>query len=83
MIEIAERLKEKFKNVKSHLQLLVNPLLAENKSLGIQAVRDDQGNVIEGALRYGESTEGPAVALLGGIHMNEMAEGIVRLSTPE
>ena len=34
MIEIAERLKEKFKNVESHLQLLVNPLLTENKSLG-------------------------------------------------
>lgn len=33
MIGIADRLKEKFKNVKSHLQLLVNSLLAENKSL--------------------------------------------------
>lgn len=44
MIEIADRLKEKFKNVKSHLQLLVNPLLAKNKSLGIQAVRNDQAN---------------------------------------
>lgn len=29
MIEIADRLKEKFKNVKSHLQLLVNSLLAK------------------------------------------------------
>ena len=29
MIEIAERLKEKFKNVKNHLQLLVNSLLAK------------------------------------------------------
>ena len=59
MIQIAERLMENFRNVKSHLQLLVNPLLAKNKSLGIQAVRNDQGNVIEGALRYGESAEGP------------------------
>ena len=55
MIQIAERLMENFRNVKSHLQLLVNPLLAKNKSLSIQAVRNDQGNVIEGALRYGES----------------------------
>ena len=50
MIQIAERLMENFRNVKSHLQLLVNPLLAKNKSLSIQAVRNDQGNVIEGAL---------------------------------
>ena len=34
MIEIADRLKGKFKNVKSHLQLLVNSLLAKIKSLG-------------------------------------------------
>ena len=53
MIQIAERLMENFRNVKSHLQLLVNPLLAKNKSLGIQAVRNDQGNVIEGAFHCG------------------------------
>ena len=29
MIQIAERLMENFRNVKSHLQLLVNPLLAK------------------------------------------------------
>jgi hypothetical protein len=44
MIQIAERLMENFRNVKSHLQVLVNPLLAKNKSLGIQAVRNDQAN---------------------------------------
>ena len=73
MIKIVERLKTKLEEVRSHLQLLADPLLAEREFDGISAVLDGRNGVVQGALRYGVSAEGPNVAVLGGIHMNEMA----------
>ena len=73
MIEIVEQLKTKLEKVGRHLELLADPLLAERECDGISAVRDGHNEVIQGALRYGVSADGPSVAVLGGIHMNEMA----------
>ena len=73
MIKINGLLQTKLKQVKSHLQLLAEPLLAETASDGIFAIRDEDNEVIPGALRYRASVNGPGVAVLGGIHMNEMA----------
>jgi hypothetical protein len=73
MIKVVRQLRTKLEKVKSHLQLLAEPLLAESGSDGISAVRDENYEVIPGALRYCASVNGPGVAVLGGIHMNEMA----------
>jgi hypothetical protein len=73
MIKVVRQLRTKLEKVKSHLQLLAEPLLAESGSDGISAVRDENNEVIPGALRYCVSVNGPGVAVLGGIHMNEMA----------
>ena len=73
MIKVVEQLKTKLEEVRSHLELLADPLLAERKFDGITAIRDGHNAVIPGALRYGVSADGPSVAILGGIHMNEMA----------
>lgn len=73
MIEVVGQLKTKLEKVRSHLELLAAPLLAEREFDGISAVRDRHDEVVQGALRYGVSDGGPSVAVLGGIHMNEMA----------
>jgi hypothetical protein len=73
MIKVVEQLRTRLKIVKSHLQLLAEPLLAESASDGIFAIRDENNEAIPGALRYCASDDGPCVAVLGGIHMNEMA----------
>ena len=73
MIKIVEQLRTKLKIVKGHLELLAKPLLAESAIDGISAVRDENNEVIPGALRYRVSVDGPSIAVLGGIHMNEMA----------
>jgi len=73
MIKIAGQLKIKLKTVKTHLEMLAEPLLAERAFDGIFAVRDGRNEIIPGALRYHVSADGPSVAILGGIHMNEMA----------
>ncbi len=73
MIEIGERLKSGLRDVRGHLELLADPLAAEQPSHGIYAIRDSHGDIVPGALRYGEAGAGSRVAILGGIHMNEMA----------
>jgi hypothetical protein len=73
MIKVVEQLRTRLKMAKGHLQLLAEPLLAENAADGIFAIRDENNQVIPGALRYHASDDGPCVAVLGGIHMNEMA----------
>jgi len=73
MIKVVEQLRTNLKIVKSHLQLLAEPLLSESAADGIFAIRDENNEVIPGALRYHASDDGPCVAVLGGIHMNEMA----------
>jgi len=70
MIQIAERLMENFRNVKSHLQLLVNPLLAKNKSLGIQAVRNIAGAMISVELNH--HSPSPGLARLMAAAMRHM-----------
>lgn len=79
MIKVVGQLRTKLKKVKSHLELLTEPLLAEAVFDGISAVRDGFNEVVPGALRYHVSDDGPCVAVLGGIHMNEMA-GVFALS---
>ncbi len=73
MIKIVEELRIKLTAVRQHLQLLANPEMAERKFDGVSAVRDGHNQVIPGALCYGTGTAGPTVAILGGIHMNEMS----------
>jgi hypothetical protein len=73
MIRIVDQLKLKLERVRSYLELLADPNLVEREFDGIFAVRDERNEVIPGALRYGVSADGPNVAVLGGIHMNEMA----------
>jgi hypothetical protein len=73
MIEVVAELRSKLKQVKSHLLLLADPLSAEAACAGISAIRDGHNEVLPGALRYQVNTDGPSVAVLGGIHMNEMA----------
>lgn len=73
MIQVDPRLKIKLEEVRGYLLLLADPVSALSDADKIFPVRDDQGAVIEGALRYGDSENGPSVAVLGGIHMNEMA----------
>jgi hypothetical protein len=73
MIKVVEQLRTKLEKVRNHLELLAKPLLAETAFDGISAVRDDHNEVIPGALRYHVGEDGPSVAVLGGIHMNEMA----------
>ena len=73
MIKIVEQLRIRLKLVKNHLQLLAEPLLAESEANGIFAIRDENSEVLPGALRYHANDDGPCVAILGGIHMNEMA----------
>jgi len=73
MIEIVEDLKIKLTAVKQHLQLLAEPGIAERSFDGISAVRDEHNEVIPGALCYRSGAQGPDVAILGGIHMNEMS----------
>jgi len=73
MIEIVEELKIKLTAVRQHLQLLAEPGIAERSFDGISAVRDEHNEVIAGALCYGSGANGPDVAILGGIHMNEMS----------
>lgn len=53
--------------------MLADPLLAEKEFDGISAVRDGQNEIIPGALCYGTGSSGPSVAILGGIHMNELS----------
>lgn len=67
MIRVVKQLKTKLIKVRSHLELLADPLLAEKEFDGITAVRDGHDEVIRGALRYGVSADGPSVAVLGGI----------------
>ncbi len=62
MIEVVEQLKTKLEKVRRHLELLADPLLAEREFDGISAVRDGHNEVIQGALRYGVSADGPSVA---------------------
>jgi hypothetical protein len=73
MIEIVEELKIKLTAVRQHLQLLAEPGTAERSFDGISAVRDERDDVIPGALCYETGVSGPDVAILGGIHMNEMS----------
>ncbi len=73
MIEIVEELKIKLTAVRQHLQLLAEPGIAERSFDGISAVRDEHDDVIPGALCYETGANGPDVAILGGIHMNEMS----------
>jgi hypothetical protein len=73
MIEIVEELKIKLSAVRQHLQLLAGPGIAERRFDGISAVRDERNEVIPGALCYETGVAGPDVAILGGIHMNEMS----------
>ena len=73
MIKVVEQLRAKLEKVRNYLELLAKPLLAEAAFDGISAVRDDRNEVIPGALRYHVGEDGPSVAVLGGIHMNEMA----------
>ncbi len=73
MIEIVEELKIKLTAVRQYLQLLAEPGIAEQSCDGISAVRDERDDVIPGALCYGTGVSGPDVAILGGIHMNEMS----------
>jgi len=73
MIKVVEQLRAKLQLVKSHLQLLAEPLSVESVPDWIFAVRDGHNEVVPGALRYHVSDDGPCVAVLGGIHMNEMA----------
>ncbi len=73
MIEIVEELKNKLKAVRAHLQLLSEPRLTERRFDGISAVLDEKNEVIPGALCYVTGADGPTVAILGGIHMNEMS----------
>ncbi len=73
MIKVVEQLRTKLEKVRNHLELLAKPLLAETAFDGISAVRDDHNEVIPGTLRYHFGEDGPSVAVLGGIHMNEMA----------
>jgi len=73
MIEIVEDLKIKLTAVRQHLQLLAGPGIAERSFDGVYAVRDEQDEVIPGALCYRTGASGPDVAILGGIHMNEMS----------
>jgi hypothetical protein len=73
VIKVVEQLRTRLKLVKSHLQLLAEPFLAESPPDGIFAVRDKNNEAIPGALRYHVSDDDPCVAVLGGIHMNEMA----------
>ncbi len=72
-ITISKDLKQHLRKIKSHLKFLADPLKAQNKADGIYAVMDDNNNAIPGVLRYGANRKGPSVAILGGIHMNEMA----------
>ena len=73
MVEIVDGLKIKLIAVRQHLQLLAEPRLAERGFDGISAVRDEHNEVIPGALCYGAGADGPDIAILGGIHMNEMS----------
>ena len=73
MIEITEGLKIKLTAVRAHLQLLAEPPWAERSFDGISVVRDEHNEVIPGAVCYATETDGPTVAILGGIHMNEMS----------
>jgi len=73
MIDIVEGLKIKLKAVRQHLKLLAEPRLAEQSFDGISAVRDEHNEVIPGALCYEAGADDPDIAILGGIHMNEMS----------
>ena len=73
MIEIVEGLKIKLTAVRQHLSLLARPDITEQNFDGISAVRDERNDIIPGALCYATGAEGPDVAILGGIHMNEMS----------
>lgn len=73
MIEICARLKSKLEAVCYHLELMADPHSAQQPAEGIHAIRDDNGDIVPGALRYGAENTGPCAAILGGIHMNEMA----------
>ncbi len=73
MIEIVEGLRIKLTAIRRHLLLLARPDIAEQSFDGISAVRDAHDEVIPGALCYATGADGPDVAILGGIHMNEMS----------
>ena len=77
MIKITEALKERLQEVRIHLQMLADPLLAERSFDGVFAIFDEYQQVIPGALRYsvsvGTGNGESDVSILGGIHMNEMS----------
>ncbi|MCZ6488002.1 MAG: hypothetical protein O6703_07470 [Gammaproteobacteria bacterium] len=73
MIEIVEGLRIKLTAIRRHLLLLARPDIAEQSFDGISAVRDAHDEIIPGALCYATGADGPDVAILGGIHMNEMS----------
>ncbi len=75
MIRITDALKEIFRQVRVHLQLLADPVRAERSFDGVFAIFDEHQQVVPGALRYSVRTgdAGPDLAILGGIHMNEMS----------
>ncbi len=73
MIEIVEGLKIKLDAVRQHLSLLARPDITEQNFDGISAVLDERNEIIPGALCYETGADGPDVAILGGIHMNEMS----------
>lgn len=72
-VVVSAELKAKLTELRPHLVLLSDPLGAENKAQGIEAVLDDEGQAITGLLRYRASQEGPVAAILGGIHMSELS----------
>lgn len=73
MVKITGQLKTKLEEARHYLNILANPLKAEGTFDGVFAVRDGQDDIIPGALCYRASNEGLDVAILGGIHMNEMS----------
>ncbi len=73
VFKMSKSLKKKMKKIKSHLELLSDPLHMERSFDGVYAIRDSYGVVIKGVVRYSVSNDGPTVAILGGIHMNEMS----------
>ncbi|MFK5953961.1 MAG: hypothetical protein QM498_12940 [Desulfobacterium sp.] len=71
MIPLTKELKEKLEKVKCYLEMLTDPVNIEKIFVDVYAVRNENNEIIPGALCYDTHNSGESVTILGGIHMNE------------